>query len=175
MNKPWSLMSKRTFIEEYSVKIPRPFEIAYTLPAGISVIQMLHEAQELSLKIHGIVAVYPYRLSQWSQNAAFNKQHRINKHIVLHTAIKHSEFKTRREQERLLKSKGLAQVTAPFLAGAHAAFFVMKRADFFDGSIIRCKGSKLYYGDGGLSEMDEGDYINQCRYKNVKMAALLMD
>jgi len=159
-------------MEKYKVKVTGQFRVGYTLPAGISIIQMLHDAQALSLKIHKIVAVYPYRLSQWSRDKSFNKHYSNDTYVSVETVVEGSALKTRREQEQLLRSRRLARVATPFLAGAHAAFFIFSRKDIFDGYIIRCKNSKLYYGDGGLSEMDESDYINRCRYKNVRIAAL---
>ena len=39
--------------------------------------------------------------------------------------------------------------------------------------MVRIAGTKFYYGDGGLSGMDESDYINNCRYERVFMAGVM--
>jgi hypothetical protein len=164
-------MNRQEFIEKYRVRVVGKYKINYTLPKGISVLDMLQEAQALSLRIHSIVAIYPSRLKQWSQRREFIRKLTREATMSVDSALKGSEFKTRTEQVRLLKSKGFQQISAPFVAAAHAAFFVVSSRDLFDGHIIRCKDTKLYYGDGGLGEMGESDYINRCRYKNVKIAA----
>jgi hypothetical protein len=164
-------MNRRDFVAKYRVRVVGKYKVTYTLPKGISVLEMLQEAQVLSLRIYSIVAIYPSRLKKWSRSRGFSTKRTREVTMSINTAVRGSEFKTRVEQVRFLQSRGLRQVSAPFVAAAHAAFFVVSSRDLFDGHIIRCKGTKLYYGDGGLGEMGESDYINGCRYKNVKVAA----
>lgn len=172
MAKNNSSLSLKDFFEKYSIQFNKQSVLRYTLPPHTSVFDMLTEAQTLSLESRRIVAVYPSRLQKWSRRKEFLKKSPRSREVIIDPAVKGSEFKTREEQLQFLRSHYLTQAGAPELAAAHTAYFVKTGKDLFDGNIIRVKGTKLYYGDGGLSEMDETDYINNCRYQRVKTAGI---
>lgn len=164
---------QEAFRKKYNVSVYQTSRVTYTLPAGHSVYDMLVEAHAVSLITRGIVAVYPTRLDKWRTRPEFSRRSQSESDSVTVEAIlPHSGNKTRPEQEVLIQERGYIQATAPELAAAHAAFFALFGKDLFEGNIVRVMGTKLYYGSGGLSEMDENEYINNCRYQNVRTAVV---
>lgn len=164
---------RNAFIERYQVSIGTNY-VKYTLPKDSSVVDLLRDAQAISYLLRGVVAVYPPRLNAWMKSDKFTSSHVRSRTVEVVPLVRNSEFKSRNEQVKFLKEQGLKTAEDWELAGAHAIYSIFKNkelADLFAGCIVRVKGTKLYYGNGGLSEMDESDYVNNCSYKNVKMAA----
>jgi hypothetical protein len=164
---------KKEFISKYSVRKRSKSLIEFTIPKGYSVLDLLSDAHAISLRTTGKVAVYPPRLENWSTRIEFKKKATRAKRFLVQSLVANSEFKTRSEQAKYLKSLKLSQAKSEELAAAHSANFTLDGTDFFEGNIIRVVGNKLYYGDGGLSQMDESDFVNNCRYKNLKAASVV--
>lgn len=167
---------QNAFLAKYRVRIStNRNQVRFIIPQGVSIYELLRDAQTISLICRGVVAIYPPRLNKWGAIKDFTKRQKEDLARVVLPIVKDSEFRTRLQQQSLLRKCNLRMATAAELAAAHACFSTLVNSnltDLFDGNILRVKGTKLYYGDGGLSEMDESDYVNNCRYKNVKVAGV---
>ena len=167
---------QKAFLTKYSVRISRNRnQVRFIIPQGSSTYELLRDAQAISLLCRGVVAIYPPRLKQWKTLNDFTKMQKKDLIRIVVPIVKNSEFQSRLQQQSLLRKSNLRMASASELAAAHACFSTLVNinlTDLFDGNILRVKGTKLYYGDGGLSEMDESDYVNNCSYKNVKVAGV---
>lgn len=157
----------RALLESYRYQRLPQATVAFEIPRGESPLSVLRAVQPLGQQLYGLSPVWPSRLEYWSGLSEFQRScDSAEKHKV--TAITPgSTKKTRAEVIEFFKESGLVMAELPHLAVAHALHFLDTGEDLFDGMIIRVLGGKLYYGDGGLSFMDESDYIDSCRYKYV--------
>lgn len=162
------------FLDRYRVKLIDASQISITFPTNSSVFQLLQEAQIAGPKVEGSFVVWPSRLLAWQSDLEFTKKFPTDYSVVIDGNFPNANWKTFNEQTDLLASKGLQVAPKHLLAAAFSAFFIaMNGESIFRGMDIRTANGTLYYGDGGLSEMNDGDKISTCRYQSVSVAALI--
>lgn len=137
---------KQAFIEKYGIKVLAESQVALILPEGTSRIELLKEAQKLAKKLHGSDAIWPDRLSNWTEDAAFTAKVGETLKLAVDGNVKGSTNQTRSEQE----SKGWNNVDLKDLAVANAAYFIATGKDLFDGNVVRARGGALRFSGGGL-------------------------
>jgi hypothetical protein len=167
-------LAQRTFLDAYQGEILGPSKIRLVIPPNSTFLTLLQGAQALAPTLYKLDAVWPSRLEKWAALSAFNESRKNETTLTIDGVFAGSEWKTRLEQEKFIHDQGRRLGSLPKVAAAHGVYFIATGTDFFNGRIVRVQEpSSLYYGDGGLSLMNEGDFIDTCRYQHVVAAVEL--
>lgn len=161
------------FIDKYKIELIGASQIKIIFPAGSSIFDLLEESQRGGPVSEGHFVVWPSRLKVWAAQSAFQDKFQSEFTVGIDGNFLGAIWKTEDEQIKFLETKELRPAPKPFLAAAFAACFIATDGEsIFRGMNIRTPEGTLYYGDGGLSEMDPGDKIPNCRYQDVSVGAL---
>ena len=160
-------VAAKALLESYRYQRLSQATVTFEIPIGESPISVLRAVQPIGQKLYGLSPVWPSRLEYWSGLSEFQAPSNVAQKLKVTAITPGSTKKTRAEVIEFFEKSGLTMAELPHVAIAHALHFLDTGEDLFDGMIIRVVGGKLYYGDGGLSFMDESDYIDSCRYKHV--------
>jgi hypothetical protein len=142
------------FVAKYEIRKRGSSQVALRLPAGISRLEFLKEAQELSIALHASFsdtyrvaqAVRPYFLKDLESKLDLADTNETALSLSIDGHVRGSTNNTFAEQV----AKGWNNVAKEDLAVAHVAFYLLTSKDLFEGLTVRAAGggSLNFYSDG---------------------------
>ena len=162
------------FIAKYGVMAHDEHTVSLVIPKGVSRIDILKEAQSISIALHEAnperyradQALSPYRLEKWVSESSFTEVSKNSLPLKIDGNVNGSTNMTRAEQE----AKGWNNVALQDLAVAHSAFYLLTGKDLFEGNAVRAAGGALHFAGFGL---DVNNYSDDSRYDNVSASRSL--
>jgi len=121
------------FVAKYNICELGPHQVKLVLPARVSRIQFLEDAQELSQLYRGQNAGWPTQLQLWQKDAEYTAVSPTPALLMIDGCVDDSWSNTRRKQETYLSGKGLKMPTLCDLAIAQVGYFVASGKDLLCG------------------------------------------
>lgn len=150
-------MSKQElFVAEFSIRVVSQHEVSLVLPRGVSRLEFLERAQELSREVYGQNAVADFQLaSSYPQERAFCEPMTRPLLIAVDGCVRETLGKDFPAKVRVLQSLGLEEAPAEDVIVAHVAFFIATGNDLFMNKEVRARSVILsYFKNEGLLKYD---------------------
>jgi len=145
------------FVVKYNISELGEHQVKLVLPAGVSRIELLQDAQGLSQQYRGQDAVWPNQYKKWEQLAEYKVILPTPTLIMIDGCVDGTLGDSRANQERFLKDKKLKMPTLHDLAVAQVGYFMMSGKDLFCDRWVRAVGGVLYFYSHGLDGGNVGD------------------
>ena len=155
------------FVVKYNISELGEHQVKLVLPAGVSRIELLQDAQGLSQQYRGQDAVWPNQFKEWQQLAEYKVILPIPTLIMIDGCVDGTLGDPRANQESFLEGKKLKMPTLHDLAVAQVGYFTMSGKDLFCGRGVRAVGGALGFHSYGLGGGGDGDG----RHSNVAASA----
>lgn len=160
-----SLTPTERFIAEFNVEAtgtwskPHSRQVSLKLPSGVSKIEFLHRAQEVTRSSFCLDSVWSEQLREWEEDERFVAISPTSERVEIVGHVAGTTGKSIEEQRELLQLQGLELPRYEDLVVGHVAFFVATRETIFGThrrgesyAIRETGGCLLCFFSDGLSE-----------------------
>jgi hypothetical protein len=152
-----SRMTKQDiFVAEFSIEVLSPHEVSLVLPHGVSRLDFLQRAQEISREFRGQNAIADFQLaSSYPLEVVFREPMRSRLFIAIDGCVGGTVGKDFPAKVRVLHSLGLEEAPAEDVIVAHVAFYVATGNDLFMNKEVRARSVILsFFENEGLLKYD---------------------
>lgn len=152
-----SRMSKQDiFIAEFSIDVISPHQVSLVIPRGVSRLEFLQRAQELSQELYGQNAIADFQLEgSYPQERVFCEYMSTPCSIYVDGCVQGTVGKEFPAKIRILHSLGLEEAPPEDIVVAHAAFFVSTGDDMCMNKEVRARSVIVsFFKDEGLLKYD---------------------
>ncbi len=174
-----TLTPHEIFIAKYSVEVHGPHEVSFTIPQGVSRIEMLREAHGIIEKESCLVSAAGFM--SWEKAPAFTSEVVTPERIRIVGFVAGGDRMTRAEQEVLLQRRNLSMPASEDLAAAFAAYYVATEEPLLKwyerprsacSYIIRSQGGALMFMKGaGIGGMLVDDALCATNFTGIGVSA----
>lgn len=170
-----TLSPQEIFIAKYSVEVHGPHEVSFTIPRGVSRMEMLREAHAIFERESNLVSAAGFMF--WEKSPAFTAEVPTPERFRIQGNVIGGEALTRGEQERFLKERELSMPRSEDLASAFVAHYVATKEPLFKwfnprrtscSYVIRASSGALFFMRGvGLGNILVDDELRATRFTGI--------